>query len=309
MRKKIKDLIKELKSIQIAEAQLEKLKTKRHAYAMRMREIEGSIDYDSEVLDKLSSNNLFSMYHLLLRRKDSTLDLVKRHYLQLSIEYNDLNKSIKIIDFEQEVLLRKIAQEAGIKESLQLLFDEVESELKGPDLKQYRSILNRQNSKIRLAKEIREAVAAGQKIEARFDEAKACLEKFQDTLEEKNYSAKRISTHKVRNIEDYQEIMVKINHDFLMYEVEVNDVYNEILNAKDYQSSIVSSFMKDYRRNLAEDIGNARSLKSSGQFIKRYKEIIAGLDEVLSRDLKKIEEEIRIIDEEGEEFLEQLSLS
>jgi len=308
MNRQVKDLVLQLKAIQIAESQLEKLLSRKLVYEQRISQIEKSIDYDSFAINKLSSNNIFSIYQLLIGKKKDSLELVKRHYLQLSIEYNDLNKSLALIKFEIEVLTRKIANKEDVKGGLKNAFSDLESVIKTAALARFRVILVKSDFKMRLAQEIQEAVSAGEKINARFDEASKCIEDFIAALETRNYSEERISSYKVKNIENYQEIMIKINHDFIMYEVEVNDVYNEILGAKDYKSNILSNFMTEYRLNLAEDLRNVRNLKSSRLFVRRYKEIITGLNEVLKHDLKIIKYDLVLLEKEEKEFLAKVSM-
>ncbi len=306
MDNKLKELVKELKRIDIISNQKEILKTNRSRLIQRRDRIEELLDNKEIEIDKLSRLTLSYLIKQILNRRESSLESVKHEYLNLSIEFNSLTQSIEKVDFELGVLERRRENSSEIREQIRAYFLQEETRLSSTLMLEYRKVAKRLLHKLEVYYELEEAVTQGMRINRKMNSAIKYLEREAERLSDNEYSRKQIVHYQLRKLEKYQKYVIDINHNFVMYESELNDVYRIIFSDQNYSSRYLEDFMSNYRINLLTDLSNKKTLNSSWSFIKRYKEIILNLNRILRKDMKQIMKEIRKLEKREEELVEDL---
>ena len=118
-----------------------------------------------------------------------------------------------------------------------------------------------------------------------------------------------LNNYKVSEIEKYQDYIIAINHAFIRYVGEVNDVYSIILDSSESPDKFLKNFMNHYRFNLINDMRRAKNMKSSFKFLQRYKDTLLSLNTSFKTDLKTIDNHIKELEIKEAELLSTISKS
>lgn len=108
MNKKLKNLISELKQIELIEIHYNDLILLKSEYEIRFNEIKTELIKKNTRIEALSKVTFKSLYLRAVGSLNLKLELHEKHYLNLSLEFNDLSKSLDLIDYEISVLKTKL---------------------------------------------------------------------------------------------------------------------------------------------------------------------------------------------------------
>ncbi len=117
---------------------------------------------DYEALEKLSMKAIF---YKVLGSKAEQMEKERQEYLQASLKYDEVKKSIDLMEYEQHILTEKLAKLGNVKEQLNRLWMDREKSLISANGKQAQHLLaiNQQlENNLSLIKETREAIIAGE---------------------------------------------------------------------------------------------------------------------------------------------------
>jgi hypothetical protein len=242
-------------------------------------------------------------YKKLLGKHQAALEHHKQEYLDLVLEHNALSKSLDKTDFEIQILEEKSLNYENLVAELQLLLKEKEIQISSPQLKAYRAIIQQLDHKLGLIKEIEEAIAEGVILNKKFNAAiKYVVKKAKEVYAQKG-NMKEMLDFDVKQIDKYQNHMVKIQHSLIKFEAELNDVYAVLLQSNENNLSLEEHFMKTYRVNLIADIQNKYDLNNSHEFLKKHKAIMMNVTRTLRGDLRKLKKEVLKLEEEEAQIL------
>jgi len=255
--KKIKDIIVELKEIQLMEAHYERLLGTKEENEKRLVEISKLIDQRKEQFKKLSQDNIQSFYLKAIGRLNEKISFDRSHFKHREKEYVKVLKEIRL-----QIELEKELKEA-IKDGFIVL-------------KEYETTI-------------------------KFLNARATQFKKSRSYLEENY--KKIN---IDEVENYHSNIVMINHKFLKFMCEVNDVYLVMIKNKKIPKSVLSKFTNHYRQSLFKDLRKAKDFESSLQFLEKYEEITSALNDSFIQDLGLLKNGIEELEEEEERLLKVL---
>jgi len=165
---KLETLIAEYQSIKLAKSHLAKLQ-------VRLREDQKTLDELGFVLEKEYQDVLkmkkFKIKDLFIRVLDSEEDqyeIEKQEYLFAALQYNECKKSVELLEFEEKILLEKVAKENAVKTELGgLIIDrEANISLKYPFIKeQLLNISSQLDANFAYKRELHEAVIVALKAQ------------------------------------------------------------------------------------------------------------------------------------------------
>ncbi len=306
MREELKNIVKEIRSIKLANEHLAKLEIVRKEQGTRLEEIEKNISENLVRIDKLSRTTFYSLYQKLFGEQERLLEIYKKHYLDLMLEYNELTKSIEKLDFEIDILKN---QSKKYKIALQELKSQLrtrENDIGSSNLRKFRDVIKRIDGKVGLIKELEEAIKEGSNLNRKFNAAIRFVENKAKEVYKNFGDIDTMLNHRVKKIEKYQDYLISIQHSMIKFDAELSDVYREILRDKNFESRIGDQLMKKFRMNLVNDLDENETLNNSHQFLKNQKSLIMSLTRSLRKDVKKLKKEVIELEKLEEEIVSEL---
>jgi len=308
LHRNLKKIIKELKGIEITELHFKNLLKKKKAFEQRLISIEAEIFEKNEKIENSSRVNFKTIYLKLVGTHELKLELYKQHYLELSLEFSDLIKSLDLLDYEINLIKSKLERLDQKKQELISKINSYTERSIGTELMAYKEIINTIQHHLKLVKEIEEAIKEGMSVNRKFNSAIRVLTLTANEIySTSNNEIESLNNYKVNQIENYQNYIVEINHSFSKYVVEVNDVYEAILNQEKTPESTLINFMKHYRKSLSNDLRKAKDLKNSYKFLRRYKNIIMTLNRSLRSDMKSIKKFLVELESKESKMLKEIA--
>lgn len=306
MKEDLKNIVKEIRSIKLAKEHLIKLEVVRAEQAQRLEEIENKISENLGRIDKLSRTTFYSLYQKLFGEQDRLLELYKKHYLDLMLEFNELTKSIEKLDFEIGILKGQSKKYKTVLQELKSQLRIRESDISTHSLRKFRHVIRRIDGKLGLIKELEEAIKEGSNLNRKFNAAIRFVENKARELYKNFGDLDSMMNHRVKKIETYQDHLIAIQHSMIKFDAELSDVYREILQDKEFESKIGDQLMKKFRVNLVNDLDENETLNNSHQFLKNQKSMIMSLTRSLRKDVKKLKKEVIELEQIEEEIVSEL---
>lgn len=298
MNRNIKNIILDLKQIELLDIHLKTLLQKRTVYEKRLNQLAKELEIQNNQIQKLAKINIKSLYLKMIKKLELQLELYQKHYLQTALEYNDLIKSLELIDFEIRITKEKKEIESSKKLEFRRKLKKYKAKALNENLLEYREVIGKIEYNLKLSKELEEAIKEGSSVNRKFNSTLNLVKDAANKIySKKKKNVEELNSFKVSEIEKYQNHIVSINHSFLKYTSEINDVYNVILESDQAPPKMMNNFMNHYRINLSNDLRKAKDLKNSYKFLKRYKDLILNLNRTLRSDLKQVKAKISELEE------------
>lgn len=299
MEQRIKNLIRRLKEISIAEKQLGGLVAQKQSYIANLYKLEDQIEAKYYRIDALTSMSVRALYHKLLGNRASELDSLKTHYLELSIQYNTTAHSLAEVSNEISQLEALVESQESVRTDLNHQLQHYEATLKNTTLASYRVIAKAITAKLQLAKEVEEAidqgVIANKKLNKTIDFLKS---KSKEILLEIGDRA-ATNRYPVSNLTKYQAHITSLKHSLVKLDIEIADIYDHLTKDSTDTKEIAAAFDSQYRLYLAADLTAQKTMNDSYQFLKNTKARIMSITRSLRSDLRRINKELSNL--EGEE--------
>ena len=301
-------IIEEIKSIEMLESHLSLLRERLAEYEDDLKNVSIGLERKVGKLDSLKRISILSLFKKLVGDHSKSLALYEQHYLDLSLEYNDLVKSIDLIEYEIDLIEKKSSGLLQQKEIFKSELVRIEAENVPLSLLPYRQLLDDMSYNIRLIKELEEAIKAGQAINRKFNSALRFTKKVVNELYAREKDLDKLGDIRINSIDKFHNHLVAINHAFIKYQSELEDVYREILNEETHlDDGPLASFMNLYRERLTQDLRKAKGLDYTYKFLKNYKEIIMTLNRSLRSDLKQCRKTLDELQQKEQEVLQSIN--
>ena len=306
----LKKIIKELKSIELLETHLGQLEALRKESLERVDKLLIELNSKNAKIDRLDKTNFKTIYLRITGNLDLKLELYQNHYLELALEHKELSKSIELLDYEIGLIAKKLEGLGNMKLEFQ---EKVRSYKEGAlsyDLIEYRNTINSIEHYLRLSQELNEAIEEGIAVDKKFTSTIELVEEVaNEVYDEKRNNVEELNSFKVNRIENYQESIISIQHAFLKYVGEIDDVYNIILDSSEAPDKFLKNFMNHYRFNLVNDLRRAKNMKSSFKFLRRYRDTVLTMNKTLDHDLKVIDQHLIELEDLELTLMEKISKS
>jgi hypothetical protein len=291
MNKEIVELIRNLKSAEIAEQYLSRLLHANEYNAKKKNYLEKLIKKKFKKIDSLTSISVKSLYYKLLKTKTQQLEIEKQRYFEISLEYNEILKTIENNNYEIDVLGRKVESIDSLRKELRSKVSNLSPKWDNQSTKLFKKIIEQNKSNIALIKEFEEAIDLGVIVNKKLNKILKFIKDKAQSIYNEFEDKSIINDFQVNQIDKYQDLMVSLKHSLLKFDLEIEEVYQIILNDKSYKNSKSSILIDDYKEHLVSDVFNTNTLGSSFLFIKSLKTQVMGLTKVLRSDLRKLKKQ------------------
>ena len=292
MDKELKEKIKQLRTIQIAKSYLKELKEQEKAYVERKIVLEELINKRLGILDKLDKSSFLGNYLKMVGKKEDALEISKRYYFDLTVEYNEIDKLLEKFEFEKEILTAKIKTLENLKIEIKEEIALRDGALKSSKMKELLRVIKSIDLKLGIIAEIEEAIKAGKDVIKSFNRILKFIIDHSTLLKKELRSDRKVFDYDIRKVNKYQSNIINIRHSMLKFEAEVNDIYKLMFKDDTRKFSIGDNFMGEHRNKLFEDLSKNESLAKCYEFLKNQKDVIAIFILTLRKDLKEIKKEV-----------------
>ena len=306
MNKNIIDIIKEIKKAQIAKSLLIELK-KEHSYQKkRLEELTNEIQEINNSNDVLSNFSIEYIFKHLIGKRNIELEIVKEHYLSLSLQFNETKRSLELLNYEIGILKSKSQNLTAHKKELRYQLLAIEEKMMDGYLSHYRKIVKELKVKIELACEMDEAIIQGVVVNKSLNKTLSYLDSLNAKIQGFKTNPKAYKNYRIDKLDKYKNCITHVQLEFLKFKKEYNDVHLKYFTNTVYSEKIANDFLEDIRRNLLTDIRGNRGHKHSIQIVSNLKSNIMSLTRSLRSDVRKIEKDILLLEKEEAELIANL---
>lgn len=299
------ELVKELKGIELAKARFNSILIELKGLYNDKRQFDLMLGNKIDEISKSSSINLVNVFNKLLGKNTKVLELQKQEYLRITLEFNEIIKSIEVLEFEKAVIENKIEKEIEIQRSLQKLFNKFNAEIEDKNLKELRDVFNSIEYNSKLIKEIDEAINACSDSITLINSAKNYLSGGIPKERLKGISIEMILDKSFFDMVKLQDLISRVKFKLKEYESEMIDIYKHLeLNTIDSQK-YSDNFSKLFREVVLLDWQKENSLANSIDFLENYKSSMEENRKYLRKDRTKINRELTTLNNMKNKLLKQ----
>jgi len=253
----IQKLLEEHQILKKAEIRLKELSNDLNQSRQEMVALEKMVQKEFEDVENLEKLGMKALFHKVLGNQEAQLEKERQEYLQVSLKYDQVRKSIELLEFEQNILQKKSGSISAIEARLNELSRIQEKELinmQGEGAMEIRKINSQIETQQRLKIDVNEAAKAGVKSLECIDGVVAGLQQAHKWGQWDMSGRNPMSNHlKYTAIDKAKDWAYEANRQLKLFEKELLDVYRQI--PQDFQLHLDSfnRFIDVFFDNLITD--------------------------------------------------------
>ncbi len=228
----LKEKIQELETIR-------KIKTYTAQLQTRLMEEQNALDVMGKTLDKeqrdvelLEKEGLTTMFHKFLGDREAKLDKERKDYLTASLRYNELYKSVHLIQYELDLLSKKEQNQRIVEGEIDVLMKQREEELLQHDPEialQLRGINDQVDKLHKFSVEVEEAFNAGTLALDRVQKTEYYLHSGQNRGQREMWGGRRQRSYYIHQAVDYaRDMAYQSKQALIKFGNELKDVYSDL---------------------------------------------------------------------------------
>lgn len=165
---KLENLVAEFRSIKLAKSHLAKLQVRLQNDHKLLQELGLILEKEYQDVLKIKKFKVKDLFIRVLDNDEDQYEIEKQEYLFAALQYNECKKSVELLEFEERILLDKVAKESTIKAELAALITDREAtiSLKYPHIKeQLLKLSSQMDENFGYKRELHEAIIVGLKAQ------------------------------------------------------------------------------------------------------------------------------------------------
>ncbi len=253
----IKNLLEEHQILKKANSRLNEIVPDIEKLKRELIPLERQMQKEFEDVEKLEKIGMRALFHKVLGNQEAQMEKERQEYLQASLKYDQVRKSLELLEFEKNILQKKAGSIGAIEKRLAELSATQEKELinmSGPASLELKKIYAQVETLQRLKIDINEAIKAGLKALECIDAVVAGLQQAHNWGQWDMSGRNPMSNHlKYSAIDKAKDWAYEANRQLKVFEKELLDVYRQI--PEDFQLHIDSfnRFIDVFFDNLITD--------------------------------------------------------
>jgi len=302
---KIKSLLEEKERLKTISRHLEATNEKLEQAYIELDKLDKQLDNELKDIKKLESIGVKSVFYNVLGNKEEQLDKERQEYLEASLKYKSFRSSVDLMEYEREILEKKLDKMPRITKELEELKDKREGEIlkSDPELAaKLRSVLNAYDQSVSLHEEMSEALDEGEKSHKMLDVVLSYLRKARDWGRWDMQGNKRGELMKHSAIDKALATLSKAQYQLDIFEKELRDLgKTEIrLRISSSQFDRVTDYFFD---NLISDWIVQQKIKSTISSIESSADHVKRLCLSLERESKGVKDRMLQLQNEKDAIL------
>ncbi|GLR16257.1 hypothetical protein [Portibacter lacus] len=271
-----------------------------------LEKFEKLLDKEYNDWKQLESMSLKSLFHKVLGSKEEQIEKERQEYLQASLKFNGMKKTVDILEYEKSLLEKKLIDVTLLENKLKTLKKQRSKELmnsNSPIGKELRELLKKMDRQVILRNEIRRAIHTG-------NEAAKSLERMLAFLQQaKNWGnwdmagkGRMASYNKHDAVDRARETAFQAKHVLGKFQQEL---YN--LGAGSFTFDIridsLSSFTDIFFDNLISDWIIQQKIKNALSNVYSVKDKVNRIVQSLGSDLQKVDQQVETYNQAKEQII------
>ncbi|MDX1478434.1 MAG: hypothetical protein R3301_12060, partial [Saprospiraceae bacterium] len=224
----LQDALLAYRQLQKVQEHLAELNDRLITESRHLRSLEKRLKKEEQDVIKLEKGGIKAMFLDVLGDREQQLEKERQEYLQVALKFNELGKSIELIEFEIDVLVKKLTGKDEIKRRYQELVRLREKELleTNPVVGKRLVSLSEQMDQCRIRlKDIDEADEAGRQALALVRAMEKQLRKARDWGQWDMYGGRSRGYLKHRSVDRARDLAHRVQHTLLRFRTELQDVF------------------------------------------------------------------------------------
>lgn len=278
------------------------------AYA-ELHAVEKQLEKEYKEYEKLEGKSLKGFFYNVLGSKEEQLEKERQEYLQLSLQYDETKESIKLKEFELEVLRKKVDQYQDSFNRLKRLKKEREAFLlktNSSDGRRLKRIIGSMDSATRLNTDMEEALAVGAELVSHLNSMIKLLRTARNwgKWDMHGGSNRAYKYHKHSNIDRAKKVAYKIQSVMSAFEREVRDVYPDFQGFQtNFDLDRFNGFTDLFFDNLISDWIVQQKIVNSLNNVKAILDRVTRIIQSLKVDKDKLNAEYRALEKEKDDLI------
>ncbi len=309
--KEIQDELDKYRSLDKAHRHLKSIQHELDKSYAELHALEKQLEKEYKEYEKLEGKSIKGFFYKVLGSKEDQLEKERQEYLQLSLKYDELKESIKLMEFEVDVLKKKDKEHAKSLKRVEKLKKQREDYLLRTNSKEsyrLRDLVSQIESTTRLRKDIEEADLVGENLLNHLNKMIHLLRRARNWGRWDMHGGNRgrmYKHQKYTNIDHAKQIAYKIQNLLKSFEREVRDVYSDFdrINVK-FDLDRFSGFANIFFDNLISDWIVQQKIVNSLNNVKSVHDRVTRILQSMQVDNAKIEDKIERLTLEKERLLE-----
>ncbi len=271
------------------------------------------LDKYERILDKeyndwqqLESMSVKSLFHKVLGSKEEQIEKERQEYLQASLKYNEIKKSVDILEYEKGLLEKKLIDVTLLQNKLKTLKKRRTQELmssRSPRGAELREILKKSDKQIVLRNEVRRAITSGAQAAKSLEQMLAFLKQAKDWGNWDMMGKGRMASYNKHDaIDRAREAAYQSKHLLNRFQQELYS-----LGAGNFSFDIrldsLSSFTDIFFDNLISDWIIQQKIKNALSNVFSVKDKVNRIIQSLENDLLKVDENVKALESAKEKII------
>lgn len=295
---KILDRITESKKVQKHFLSLEKQLKDAYKHLDKLQRVLTKEYKDVLALEQL---NMKSLFHKVLGSKEEQIEKERQEYLQASLQYNDYKKSVELMEFERDVLKKKLSDTKDLEKKLATLKKQREKEILQSNTiegKALMRIANKIDKLVKFKRELNEALDSGAKCEQHLDRLVHYLSKAGDWGQWDMVGRGSMSTiHKMSAIDKAREASYYAKHHLNKFQHDLYDIGGKNFRL-DVNIGSFNNFSDIFFDNLISDWIIQQKIKNALHNVSSVKDTVLRLMQGIQSQLSNTQKELAILQKE-----------
>lgn len=303
----IKKLLEEHHILKKADARLHEIIPEIENLKRDLIPLEHQMQKEFEDVEKLEKIGMKALFHKVLGNQEAQMEKERQEYLQASLKYDHVRKSLELLEFEKNILKKKSGSISAIEKRLTELSATQEKELmslSGPASFELKKIYSQIEGQQLLKIDINEAIKAGLKALECIDAVVAGLQQAHNWGQWDRSGRNPMSNHlKYSAIDKAKDWAYEANRQLKVFEKELLDVYRQI--PEDFQLHLDSfnRFIDVFFDNLITDWIIQQKIYNALNNTLNIRDKVVRMIKTLEAETPKVEQQIEALDLRKKEFV------
>ena len=250
IKKELKKAVGDFERAKLAKAHLEKIFPRIEDTRIALYRLERALDQANYQINSITSFSLKELFSESLVDKEKQLEKERQKYLETALQYREFKQSLKLLEFERDVLLRKVSRIKDLESNLNILVRSREQLLDDSD-SGLKSAIARIDKKMMIQYRIKAKTEEAKKLCYKVMEYTYRIFEFFEESGDWGFFTNRSFTDSYK-VDQSEMYLSKIKQLLLTLEDEL-DAINKLSDKEHFSLNIAEGFSSLYIDNLILD--------------------------------------------------------
>ena len=308
IQKELSKAIQDFQSLELAKLHLEKLETRLDDSYDQLEDLQDILEKEYEDVRLLEELSMKKLFQKILGNQEKQLEKERQEYLEAALKYNEFKKTVELVEYEKEILEKKLEHFNIVKSKLNSLIRQREKELLQTAQSarfQLTSINNVIDTNLRLKRELHEAILVGIKVQEVLKKIEYYLTSATKWGDWNNYE--RSEGMRDLSIDKATKLSYQAKELLIQFKEELEDVFLKKELSWTYDLNDSETFTNLYFKNLISDWVIQKEIMNTLHHTRSFKEKIKRINVSLKFELKQTSNSVEYLESKKRKLILELS--